>query len=79
MIENIVKEISEFVGHQGTLVQEEDFEQVPVHHLTTRDYSVDGDVILYIGKEVVFCESGGKYLYKELDNFKLKEILNIIS
>ena len=63
MIENIVKEISEFVGHQ----------------VTTRDYSVDGDVILYIGKEAVFCESGGKYLYKELDNFKLKEILNIIS
>ena len=74
-----IKGISEFVEHQGTLVQEDNFEQVPVHHLTTRDYTVDGDVILYIGKDAVFCESGSKYLYKELDDSELVEILNIIS
>ena len=73
-----IKEISEFVDNQGTLVQEEGFEQTPVHHLTKRDYAVDGDVILYIGKEGVFCESGSKYLYKELDKSELKEILNLI-
>ena len=73
-----IKKISEFVDNQGTLVQEEDFEQTPVHHLTKTDWAIDGDVILYIGKEGVFCESGSKYLYKELDNFELNEILNII-
>ena len=79
MKDKIIKKISDFVEHQGTLVQEDDFEQTPVHHLTKRNYAVDGDVILYIGKESLFCESGSKYLYSELDNSELKEVLNIIS
>ena len=79
MSDKIIKEIIEFVDNQGTLVQDVDFEKVPVHHLTTRDYAVDDDVILYVGKEAVFCESGSKYLYTELDYSELEEILKIIS
>jgi len=71
--------IIEFVDSQGTVVQEEGFEQVPVHHLTKKNYAVRCDVVLYIGKYAVFCESKNRYLYTELDSSELKEILNIIS
>jgi len=59
---------------QGTLVQEEGFKQVLVYHMTTREFSVDGDVVLYIGAESLFCESGGEYPLNELSIEEVKEV-----
>lgn len=74
--EEIIKRIASIIiNEQGTLVQEKNFEQVPVHHMTTRELNVDGDVVLYIGAEGLFCESGSKYLYTELDKSEVIEIL----
>lgn len=70
----MIGKIKDFAEWQGTLVQEEDFEQVPVHHLTKRDLLVNGEVILYIGQEAVFGEHGGKYIYTELPENTIKEI-----
>ena len=74
-----VKEISGFVEEQGTLVQQEDFEQVPVCHLTVRNYSINDDIIMYVGCDGVYCESGSKYLYKELTFNEVSKVLGIIN
>tara|TARA_R110000803_G_scaffold140997_1_gene207512 strand:+ start:256 stop:639 length:384 start_codon:yes stop_codon:yes gene_type:complete len=72
---NLIKDIAfKIINEQGTLVQEGGFKQVPVHHMTTREFNVDGDVVLYIGAESLFCESGGEYPINELSIDEVKEI-----
>jgi hypothetical protein len=74
---NYIKDIAFIIiNQQGTFVQEEGFKQVPVHHMTSREFNVDGDVVLYIGAESLFCESGGEYPLKELSIEEVKEILD---
>ena len=77
-IEELIKEISEFVEEQGTLPQDERFEEVVVCHLTKRDHAIDGDVIMFIGQKAVFCESGSTYYYTELDDVEIIEIADIV-
>jgi hypothetical protein len=74
-----IKKIESFIDLQGTLVQEDNFEQVPVHHMTTRELNVDGDVVLYIGANGLFCESGSKYLYTELDTGEVLDIVDFLN
>lgn len=76
--DKLIQRISDFVDNQGTLVQEDDFEQVLVHHLTSNDKTIYGDFISYIGKDAVFCKSGKKYEYVNLPISKIKIILDII-
>jgi len=76
---NYIKDIALIINQQGTLVQEEGFKQVPVHHMTTREFSVDGDVVLYIGAEYLFCESGGEYPLNELSIDEVKEIFDFFN
>jgi hypothetical protein len=73
-----VMTINNIIINIGTVVQEEGFEQVPVHHMTNRDFGIDGNVVLYIGGEKVFCEGGKKYRYDELNNDTVKKVLNIL-
>jgi hypothetical protein len=63
----MLEEIIEAVERDGTVVQEEGFPQVPVHHLTHDDYSIEGDVIRYIGTDGVYGETGWKYPYIDMD------------
>jgi hypothetical protein len=71
---NYIKEIALIINQKGSLVQEEGFKQVPVHHMTSREFNVDGDVVLYIGAESLFCESGGEYPLDELSIEEVKEV-----
>jgi len=72
---NYIKEIAYVIlNTQGTFVVEEGFKQVLVHHMTSREFNVDGDVVLYIGAESLFCESGGEYPLKELSIEEVKEV-----
>jgi len=77
---NYIKDIAFIIiEKQGTLVQEKGFPQVPVHHMTSREFNVDGDVVLYIGAESLFCESGGTYPLKELSIEEVKEIFDFFT
>jgi hypothetical protein len=77
---NYIKDIAYIIiNQQGTVVQEEGFPQVPVHHMTSRELNVDGDIVLYIGAESLFCESGGEYPIKELSIEEVKELFDFLT
>jgi hypothetical protein len=69
-----IDKIIDFVNQQGTLVQEDFFEQTPVHHLTDDKFCIGDNVIRYIGKNAAFTQEGVKYLYSDLS---IKEIMDI--
>jgi len=75
---HMIMTINNIIINIGTVVQEEGFEQVPVHHMTDRDFGIDGDVVLYIGGEKVFCESGAEFTYDKLSSGAVKRILYIL-
>jgi hypothetical protein len=63
----LILEIAELVDQQGTVVQEETFKQTPVHHVTSDELIINGEIIRYIGKVECFDEAGAKYSYSELE------------
>ena len=74
-----IRKISDFVNEQGTLVQEDFFEQIPVHHINRGMCAINNDVIIYIGKEAVFNKKGVKYNYIDLPISEIKNIVNMLS
>jgi len=73
----MLQEITEYVENQGTLVQEDDFDQVPVHHLS-EPIEIRGKNIFYIGSNAVYSIEGGKFEYRNLTNEEIKIVYNYL-
>lgn len=73
MRNTMLQEIREFVDNQGTLVQEDEFNQAPVHHLS-KPIKIRDKNIFYIGAEAVYSIEGGKFEYKDLANEEIKAV-----
>ena len=71
--EKRLKEIEYYVKRDGTLVQEDDFEQVPVLHLKD-SIKIKGVEILYVGDTGVYSESGTKFSYSKLSDDEIRKI-----
>lgn len=69
----MLQEIREYVYNQGTLVQEDEFDQVPVHHLS-EPIKIRDKNIFYIGTKAVYSIEGGKFEYKDLTNEEIKAV-----
>jgi hypothetical protein len=68
-----LEEIKECVNNQGTLVQDDEFEQVPVHHLST-PLKIKDMNILYIGADAVYSVDGFNFRFSELSDDEIKTI-----
>lgn len=73
-----LKEIKQYVKNQGTLVQEEGFEQVPVHHLSN-SIKIKSTDIPYVGADAVYSADGKKLSYSELSDDDIKKIYNVLN
>ena len=69
----MLQEIREYVENQGTLVQEDEFDQIPVHHLS-EPIKIRGKNIFYIGSNAVYSIEGINIDYADLSN----EEINIV-
>lgn len=71
-------QINHFVTEQGTLIQDEIFPNELVHHLTSKNNFINNQVIIYIGKDSVFCENGKKYDYIDMSKKEIESIINLL-
>lgn len=69
-----LQEIERFVHQQGTVVQEENFEEVPVQHLRPNSLEIKGIDIPYVGTDAVYSANGKKYSYSNLSDDDIKKI-----
>lgn len=72
-----LEEIKEYVNNQGTLVQDDEFEQVPVHHLSTHLKIKDMDM-LYIGADAVYSINGANFRFSELSDDEINRIYSAL-
>jgi hypothetical protein len=72
-----LQEIKEYVDNQGTLVQDDDFEQVPVHHLSIPLKIRDMDM-LYIGADAVYSIGGINIRFSELSDDEINRIYSAL-
>lgn len=72
-----LEEIKEYVNNQGTLVQDDEFEQVPVHHLSTPLKIRDMDM-LYIGDDAVYSIGGINIRLSELSDDEINRIYSAL-
>jgi hypothetical protein len=73
MRNTMLQEIREYVENQGTLVQEDDFDQVPVRHLS-EPIKVRDKNIFYIGSDAVYSIEGISFTYADLTNNEIKAV-----
>jgi len=72
-----LEEIKEYVNNQGTLVQDDEFEQVPVHHLST-PLKIKGMDMLYIGADAVYSINGANFRFSELSDDEINRIYSAL-
>jgi hypothetical protein len=73
MRNTMLQEIRKYVENQGTLVQEDKFDQVPVHHLSEPVKARDKN-IFYIGSDAVYSIEGIRLAYSDLKNNEIKDV-----
>jgi len=73
----MLQEIIEYVENQGTLVQEDGFDQAPVHHLS-EPIKVRGKNIFYIGSDAAYSIEGSKFDYVDLSNEEINTIYDYL-
>ena len=69
----MLQEIREYVENQGTLVQEDYFDQAPVHHLS-EPIKIRDKNIFYIGSDAVYSIEGISFTYADLTNNEIKAV-----